>query len=118
MSLYFHKVVIKGVPSLNNRHQHWSKTSRERKEWHEKVRRAFKFKPGAPVDRCMIRVVRFSSRQPDYDNLVYSFKPVFDGLTEAGIILDDNMNVVIERKYSWCKVKRGEEMIEIEVTEL
>ena len=118
MSKYFHKVSIAGIPSLSNRHEHWAKISKERKEWHLKVIRAFQFRPMKPIDYCEIRVCRFSSRQPDYDNLVISFKAVIDGLIHAKIIKDDSMNVVLDRHYSWCKVPRIQSHITIEVKEL
>lgn len=55
---------------------------------------------------------------PDYDNLVYSFKPVIDGLVHAKIIQNDDMNTVVMRHYAWAKVKRGQEQITIEVEEI
>lgn len=55
---------------------------------------------------------------PDYDNLVYSFKPVIDGLKNAGIIKNDDMLTIIDRKYSWCKVPEKMKHITIEVEEI
>jgi Holliday junction resolvase RusA-like endonuclease len=115
---YFHKVQIKAVPPIGNRHQHWTKTAKERQLWHSLVASAFKFTPKEPVQKCIIRVTRFAARQPDFDNLVWSFKAVFDGLVKARIIEDDNMNVVIDRKYSFCKVPQKNEQITIEVEEI
>lgn len=115
---YFHKVTIKSLPSLSNRHQHWSKTTRERKEWHSKVIAAFHLHPKKPLELVALRLCRYSTRMPDYDNLVISFKSVADGLIHAGIIKDDNMNVVVERQYTWCKVRKGQEQITIEVEQL
>lgn len=118
LNKYFHKVSITGIPPMGNRHQHWRKTSNERKLWHSKIIRAFQLKPKTPIEKCIIRVCRFSNRQPDFDNLVWSFKSTFDGLIHAKIIKDDNMNVVIDRKYSWCKVQRIMSHITVEVEEI
>lgn len=115
---YKHKVTIRSVPSLGNRHQHWAKTARERKMWHQRIQFAFKYRPLFPLKAVSIYVVRYSSRMPDYDNLVYSFKPIFDGLIHAGIIVNDDMNTVVMRHYSWAKVKRGQEQITIDVEEI
>lgn len=86
--------------------------------WHNKIMYAFQFKPLFPLKAVSIYVRRFSSRMPDYDNLVYSFKPIFDGLIHAKIIQNDDMNTVVVRHYSWAKVKRGQEQITIEVEEI
>lgn len=116
---YFLKVNINSVPSLANRHQHWAKTAKERKRWHELIAHAFRIhKPKTPLELCVVRVVRFSSRMPDYDNLVYSFKPVVDGLKNAGIIKNDDMLTIIDRKYSWCKVPEKMRHITVEVEEI
>lgn len=116
---YFHKATIKSVPSLGNRHQHWSKTAKERKQWHTHVFNAFRiYKPKEPIKSCIVRVVRYSSRCPDFDNMVYSFKAVFDGLIHSGIIFNDDMKTIVDRKYSWCKVPEKDHQITIEVEEL
>lgn len=55
---------------------------------------------------------------PDYDNLVYSFKPVIDGLKNCGVIKNDDMLTIVDRKYFWTKVPEKMKHITIEVEEV
>lgn len=110
---------ISSVPSLGNRHQHWTKTANERKLWHALVLGAFcNYRPPYPLKLASVEVVRFSSRRPDFDNLVYSFKPVFDGLIHARIIVDDDMLTIVDRKYRWEKCPEKDAHIVISVKEI
>lgn len=57
---------------------------------------------------------RHSSREADFDNAVHSFKPVVDGLVQAGVLIDDKPSV-LTREYRWEKAspKKGKITIEI-----
>jgi len=41
--------------------------------------------PTRPLTEARIELVRHSSVEPDYDNLVGSFKAIIDGLRDAGV---------------------------------
>ena len=71
-----------------------------------------------PLKNARCSFTRCSSKAPDYDGLVQSFKPVLDGLVEAGILSDDSMAVIGKPEYEWQPVKRGEGMIKIRVEEV
>lgn len=75
-------------------------------------------KPESPLLECSITCIRLSSRASDYDNLVASFKPIIDGLMDAGIIVDDNENCVIQRWYRNEKTKPGKGSIKVIVEEI
>lgn len=45
--------------------------------------------PDNPLERSRVVLIRASSREMDYDNLVSSFKPVLDVLQEHGILAND-----------------------------
>lgn len=45
---------------------------------------------------------RHSSRQPDFDNLVHSFKPILDALVFHKVLIDDSPKH-IESSYKWVK---------------
>jgi len=90
-------------PTSNGAHGSWKAAWQRRKKWRDAVRlRCFLQRPDKPLPLAKITFIRCSSREPDYDNLVTSFKPVCDGLKDAGIIEDDSPKHV-ERVYLWEK---------------
>lgn len=50
-------------------------------------------KPSKPLTKARLTLIRHAWRTLDYDGLVGSFKPVVDGLVDAGIIVDDTWAV-------------------------
>jgi len=83
-----------------------------RKKWHRWVWEsvlAAGGAPAAPLERAAVTCVRHSAREPDPDNLAYSFKVVLDGLKHAGVIRDDRRAVVGAPVYiwEWTKPKYG-----------
>lgn len=113
------KLTIPGKPELSNgSHGHWATINKQRKRWHDAVARAIEYRPTEPLKMCSIICHRFSSNKCDYDNLVYSFKPLVDGLVHSGIIIDDDLFTIVDRKYLWSKTKRDKPFITIEVEEL
>jgi len=52
---------------------------------------------------------------PDYDGIVSGFKHPIDALVEAGIIIDDNMNVIGMPTFRWEKVPQGQGCIELHI---
>lgn len=93
---------IKGLPKLTNviGHSHWTVKYRNTKLWKKNVWiMCIGKKPSLPLKKALIRLKRHSSAQPDFDNLANSFKPILDGLKEAGIIEDDGPDFV---KVDYC----------------
>jgi hypothetical protein len=72
-------------------------------------------KPRQPLQKATITLTRFSSNEPDFEGLVSSFKPVLDGLIEAGVILDDHPSVIGQPVYLWERCKAGSGKIRIQV---
>lgn len=92
---------------------------KERKAWREAVARIARLRrPPAPLTRVSLTCIRYSPVSMDYDNRVACFKPLIDGLKDAGVILDDNDNVVLQRYYPPGRAKRGEGKVRIEIREL
>lgn len=96
-----------GLPKRINQMSgtHWAVRAREATKW--KARLAGKMiltrqsPPPAPLQRAKVTLVRHSSRCPDYDGLVVSFKPVMDALVTALVIRDDSMAVIGQPTYEW-----------------
>jgi Holliday junction resolvase RusA-like endonuclease len=88
------------------------------KKWHKLVARFAAIKPTKPLPRAQIILVRATSRRPDFDGLVGSFKHVIDGLTEARIILDDSHECIGIPDYKWEKTSPKNSHIRVTVTEV
>ena len=74
-------------------------------DWRDKYQRFEKVKrdiylltrgktPETPLTDFKIKIMRLGPKTFDWDNLVASLKPAIDGLTQAGIIFDDNWNFI------------------------
>lgn len=51
--------------------------------------------------RVGIECLRHSNAsRMDYENLCWSFKPIIDGLVDAEVLVDDSMDVIVERHYA------------------
>lgn len=73
-----------------------------RKTWEllvwEKVRLK---KPPAPLRSATVSLVRHSSVEPDYDNLVQGGKFIIDSLVDNGIFVSDKMSVIGKPNHDW-----------------
>jgi hypothetical protein len=64
--------------------------------------------PAAPLNNFTISIHRYSVRSLDIDNFVSSLKPALDGLVMAGVIEDDNWELLNKIQYAQDKVKGKE----------
>ena len=97
----------------------WAR-AKERKDWHKAVAQHVVIsggRPKSPLEKAVLRCVRHSAHQPDYANLVYSFKPVVDGLVKCDVLRDDKPSVLVDEAYEWSKAARGDGRIEVVVEE-
>lgn len=109
------------LPQLPNQimYQHWSKKMNEAKRWKALVLSMcilHKIKD-LKLKNSRIYFTRFSSNKPDKINNAASFKHVLDGLTEAGVIVDDAPEFV-DDKYAWEKTSRLNGHITIKIEDL
>jgi len=111
---------LPGLPkTTNGSHGKWQAAAAERKKWRTAVKLIAKSRsPAAPLSKAALKLTRFSSVQPDHDNLAISFKSVVDGLRDAGVILDDRNAVVVSREYVWEKAPAKQGRIRVEVREV
>lgn len=111
---------IEDLPKTTNSigRLHWAIKAREARKWKNYIHLyAGSNKPSKPLQKAKLTLVRYSSKSPDPDGLVSSFKHVIDGLVEAGILIDDNYDVIGMPKYLWSKVKAKEGKITVLVEE-
>ena len=115
------EVIIPGVPKIatNGPHGHWSVRSRERKKWRHLVVLAIgQKKPSSPFERVFCTFIRATCREPDFDNLVASMKPIRDGLVDAGIVVNDKTSNMPEAKYIWEKAAKDNSHVRVIVEEV
>jgi len=116
--MYTLEFTIKDLPKTSNAIMSWKIRMGNARKWRLKVvMAALGFEPKEPLKLATLELTRHSSRSPDYDGLVSSFKPIIDGLIDARIIENDRMTNIGAPKYSWQKAKHGAGHITVKVTE-
>ena len=121
MEKYKHRTIILGLPKMINASSRnsWRAVYSERKKWKALVLKSFFWvRPKQPLEKAKVSITRFSSKCPDYDGQVSAGKAILDGLVEAGIIIDDNMNVIGAPEFKWMKAKPRMGCVEIVVEEI
>lgn len=77
-----------------------------------------RLRPATPLEKAKLILTRYSSSEPDSDNLYSSFKHIVDGLVKAHVLINDKpSNVGIPEIY-WVKCKPKQGKIRIEIYEL
>lgn len=117
------KLEINGLPKTVNAlgRKHWAVKVKHNRFWEKLVGyEIFKqnLKPSEPLKKAKIEFVRYSSIEPDFDNLVNSFKVIMDALIKNGIIIDDKPSIVGCPTYAWEKCKKKEGKITVEIKEV
>jgi hypothetical protein len=119
---------IDELPWLNpSANRHWTAKARERQRWMVLVRAALgrQRRPPRPLQRARVEFTRFSSREPDSDNLVASFKLCRDLLLPmtarnpggVGILKDDDPASIVA-EYHWQEAPRNMGSVRIVVEEI
>ena len=117
---YLLEFELPGLPALQvaGSGGHWRKRHNDAKRWKNAVRAVVlgdHYLPDEPLKRVRMRCERYSTREPDWDNLVASFKCIRDGLVEVGVMVDDKPSVLIASEHRGAKAKRGEGRIRVRV---
>ncbi len=109
---------IPDTPKMPNEllRKHWSIITHEKNKWHRLVNLFLRHnKPPKPASMARITLTRYSTKEPDFDGLVGSFKYVIDALVKCGVIIDDKYSVIGESTYKWNKCKQKEQRIEVRI---
>ena len=112
---------IEGLPPTGNiRGRTWGAIHGKKKRWLSESRDTAEREgpPPEPLKKAKVVLTRFSSVQPDFENLTYSFKAVLDGLKAAGVIADDSPKYIGYPTYQWTRIKGNEGKIRVEVYEV
>jgi len=115
---------LQGLPKMSNQllRGHWASKTGHARKWKFAVasKCAKLVKPPQPLTSAVLCLTRCSSREPDFDGLVSSFKHVIDGLVEARILAGDKMSVIGQPRYVWEKapLRMGKIRVRVEETPL
>lgn len=108
---------IHDLPKLPNAtmYKHWRTKHQEAAKWKKLVVEACTY---AKITKLQLHSAtlsfeRHSSREPDFDSLVASFKHVTDGLVEAGVIVNDKPSVIGQSSFRWIKEKQKNAKIRV-----
>ena len=95
--MYKLDLTLHALPKSNNKslRSHWAAQRREGKMFDLLIAGICRGKlPAQPLKKAHITITRHFWRTLDFDGLVGSLKPVVDALVSAGVIEDDNWNVL------------------------
>ena len=87
----------------NGSHRTWQTVAGIKRQWQRlAINEASRNLPSKPLSKAEAVFIRHSAREPDYDNMVISFKAIRDGLVKAGVLEDDHPRV-LKAEYCWQK---------------
>lgn len=108
----------------NNQQSNWRARHAESRKWKRRVAEAIIISkvgwPTRPLEFVKLKLTRGSSRAPDFDGLVSSFKHVIDGLIECEVLANDRMDNFDGGKpeYCWIQTDRNKGFIQVELEEM
>lgn len=112
---------LEGLPKTTNafaRGSFWA-FKKEKDKWLSAIRCATALrKPQTPLEKAKLTLTRKSSKRPDNDGLVSSFKYVIDALVNCGILVDDTPDVIGFPDYRWSQAPMKKGMIHVIVEEV
>lgn len=120
MSVYALEFELEGLPPTPNRqHGHWRSVRREQRDWTDRVVLAVikRKRPPSPLQSAGIHLIRrsHSGGRIDPDNLLASFRPVFNGLVLAKVLFDDSVQVIGWPLCEWQQAPPGRGSIRVHV---
>ncbi len=123
--MYHLRIEIPGLPRLQSgAFGHWRERRKHDSRWKQLVGYELRGKfPPKPFERAFVVCTRFSasSKAPDRDNLVASFKPLVDALVDPPLarpVLVDDSPDHMTAEYHWEPCPRGKGRVVIEVAEV
>lgn len=113
------EIKLQGLPKTVNAigYAHWATKRRNAMLWKNKIIQECVIKKywGMNLEKAYLEFTRFSSKEPDFDNLVASFKHVMDGLVLSKVLIDDKSSIVGQPIFKWQYVPHKQGRIEIKI---
>lgn len=119
--MYELEIEIKGLPKLINQlaWEHWTKKKKHNDLWKKNVALAVGLnKPEKPLEKAKLTLTRYSSREPDFDGLVSSWKSLIDSLVICGVLKDDTQKVIGQSEFLWEKTSPKNGRVRIKIMEV
>lgn len=114
-----YEIEIHDLPKLPNAtmYKHWRTKHQEAQKWKKRVVEACTYAKitHLQLHHAILTFERHSSREPDFDSLVASFKHVTDGLVEAGVIVNDKPSIIGQSSFRWIKEKQKNAKIKVRI---
>ena len=121
ISKYRLEFEIEDLPKTYNElgRKHWIVKLKESRKWINLVRIAVGNRyPKEPLRKASLVLIRCSTRTPDPDGLVSSFKSTIDGLRLSGVLFNDSFEEIGMPEYKWEKAPKGKGKIKVVVTSI
>ena len=115
---YCLEIEVRELPKLPNQllGQKWFIRSRHASRWKALIgTQVMGLIPEQPLAKAKLTLTRISSREPDYDGLVGSFKAVIDALVDCRVLSGDTMKIIGKPTYDWIKGSPKQGMIRVKV---
>lgn len=113
------EIELPGVPKTTNQlnSMHWAERHRYTKNWKLAVmlKCASHKINGLGLTKVQLQLTRVSSREPDFDGMVGSWKCIIDALVEAKVFIDDRPSVIGSPVFLWEKTSRKDGHIKIRI---
>ncbi len=112
---------INDLPKTTNgfKRQHWVHRWKEAKKWKKLVALEILSRgPCTLLQKAKITLTRYSSRCPDSDGLVSSFKHVIDGIVASGMLPNDTFKTIGMPEYKWEKAPAKKGKIKVKIEEI
>ncbi len=98
---------------------HWRARAKEANKWKRFVwSKCWHLAPKEPLKKAKVTLTRYSSKAPDFDGLVSSFKHCLDSLVESKILENDTFENIGQPTYNWFEARPCYGYIKIEVEEI
>lgn len=109
---------IPGLPKTMNElySSHWRTRQSHKVKWHRDIYYCtFGKTPPKPLKKAKLELTRYSSFQPDDDNLRSSFKHIIDALVECKILENDRVENIGTPDIKWSKIGPKKGFINIKI---
>ena len=115
-------ITINGLPKLitNGQKGSWRSAWAESRKWHRIVEEQIvlqRLRPDAPLKTARLVLTRYSSSEPDTDNLIAGFKGVIDALVRSKVIENDRRENIGRPGVFWEYAPRNKGKIRIQLWE-
>lgn len=74
--------------------------------------------PKKPLKRAKIKITRYSSTEPDGDNMTGGYKPIIDALRKCRVIENDKQSNIGNIETPWVKAPKNKGRIIVQVWEV